>query len=492
MRKKNKSLKINFIMNIALTMSSFIFPLITFPYVSRILLPTGTGIVSFATSIITYFSMFAQLGIPTYGIRACAKVRDDREKLSKVVQELLIINLIMSICSYIILFVGILIVPKLQKEKNLYIVLSFTIILTAIGMEWLYKALEQYTYITIRSVFFKFVALIAMFLLVHRQDDYIIYGGITIFAASASNILNFLNAHKYIDLKFSGNYKFRQHMKPIFVFFAMSCATTIYTNLDTVMLGFMTTNTEVGYYNAAVKIKTILVSIVTSLGTVLLPRASYYIEKGERDQFDRITRKALNFVFLFASPLMVYFICFAKEGIYFLSGSAYKGSIIPMQLIMPTLLFIGITNILGIQILVPLGQEKIVLYSEIVGAVVDIIINIILIPRYSSAGAAVGTLIAEIIVFVVQFYFLKNEVVNIFKRINYLKIIVALLCSTLITFEMKKSQWGDFIILVVSALSFMVAYGIVLLVLREKMVLEIANDIIKKGKDMVMHIVKKK
>ena len=149
MGRGNKSLKMNFLMNVMLTMSSFIFPLITFPYISRILLPIGTGKVSFATSII------AQLGIPTYGIRACAIVRDDRKKLSKVAQELLIINLVMCVLSYAVLAIAIFCVPKLREEKNLYVILSFTIILTSIGMEWLYKALEQYTYITMRSVFFK-------------------------------------------------------------------------------------------------------------------------------------------------------------------------------------------------------------------------------------------------------------------------------------------------------------------------------------------------
>lgn len=480
MIKKNNSLKINFIMNIILTMSSFLFPLITFPYISRILLPLGTGKVSFATSIITYFSMFAQLGIPTYGIRACAKVRDDREKLSKVAQELLIINLVMSFFSYTILFLGILIVPKLREEKNLYIVLSFTIALTAIGMEWLYKALEQYTYITLRSIFFKFIALIAMFLLVHKREDYVIYGGITIFAASASNILNFINVHKYIDLKFIGKYNFKQHIKPIMVFFAMSCATTIYTNLDTVMLGFMRTNTDVGYYNAAVKIKVILVSIVTSLGTVLLPRASYYIEQDEFDHFRRITRKALNFVILIATPLMLYFIYFAKEGIYFLSGRAYEGSIVPMQLIMPTLLFIGITNILGIQILVPMGEEKIVLYSEIVGAVVDVIINICLIPRYASAGATIGTLIAEIAVFIVQFWSLKDEVLDSFKRISYSKIIIALLGGSIASVWVKKIGCNVFLTLVFSGILFFCIYGLTLIFLKEKMIIEIIDSMLNK------------
>ena len=304
-----------------------------------------------------------------------------------------------------------------------------------------------------------------------------ICGGITIFAASASNILNLINAHKFINPKPVGNYNFGRHLKPVLIFFAMSCATTIYTNLDTVMLGFMTTDTDVGYYNAAVKIKVILVSVVTSLGTVLLPRASYYIQRGELKEFHRITRKALNFVFLMATPLFVYFIYFAKEGIFFLSGNNYVGSIIPMQVIMPTLLLIGITNILGIQILVPTGREKIVLYSEIVGAVVDVIINALLIPVYASTGAAIGTLVAEFAVFVVQFYALKDEILNTFRQIHYIKILIALSVGSIVSLWVKILNLECFFSLVISSLLFFGAYGFVLLILKEELFLEIFNTI---------------
>lgn len=480
MKRKQKSLKLNFIMNAILTMSQFIFPLITFPYISRILLPVGTGKVSFATSLISYFSMFAQLGIPTYGIRVCAKVRDDRQELTKTAQELLAINLVMDIISYGILIIALTSIPKLKEDRLLYIIVSATIFLTSIGMEWLYKALEQYTYITIRSIIFKIVALAAMFLLIHKQEDYVIYGGISILASSASNIFNFINVCKYIDLKPVGNYNFRQHLKPICIFFAMSCATTIYTNLDTVMLGFMTTDADVGYYNAAVKIKSILVSIVTSLGTVLLPRASYNVEHGLMDSFWEISKKAINFVFLIALPLTVYFIFFAKEGIYFLSGSAYAGSIIPMQLIMPTLLFIGLTNILGIQILVPLGKEKIVLYSEIAGAIVDIIINAILIPGFTSAGAAIGTLVAEFVVLIVQYYILRNEVTGIFKSVHYFRIILALLLSSIASLWVKSLDFGNLLTLLISATLFFGVYGLFLLITKEDLVVEVFNQVMGK------------
>ena len=349
-------------MNSLLTMSQFIFPLITFPYVSRVLLATGTGKVSFATSLVSYFTMFAQLGIPTYGIRACAKVRDDREELTRVTQELLIINLITMVLAYVMFFAMLMFVPRLQKEKPLYIIVSITILLNAVGMEWLYKGLEQYTYITIRSIIFKFIALVLMFLMIHEQSDYVLYGGLTVFASAASNLFNLFHAHRFVSLKPVGHYNFRRHMKAIGIFFAMSCATTIYTQLDTVMLGFMATDTDVGYYNAAVRIKTILVSVVTSLGTVLLPRSSYYIQEGNFSEFRRLTIKAMNFVWIISLPLTLYFIIFAKEGIYCLAGSKFEGSINPMQLIMPTLILIGLSSVTGIQILVPTGREIYVLY----------------------------------------------------------------------------------------------------------------------------------
>lgn len=486
MENKEKSLKKNFCMNAILTMSQFIFPLITFPYVSRILLVEGTGKVSFATSIISYFAMFAQLGIPTYGIRACAQVRNDKKKLSKTAQEIFIINIIMSILAYIVFFIALCNVPRLKDEKTLLIIVSATIFFNAIGMEWLYKALEQYTYITIRSVIFKFIALIAMFLLIHQQSDYIIYGAISIFASSASNIFNFFNVHKYISLRPVGEYNFKQHLKAVSVFFALSCAATIYVNLDTVMLGFMKTNVDVGYYNAAVKIKTILVSIVTSLGTVLLPRASYYVEHGLKEDFYRITKKAINFVFLVATPLMLYFMFFAKEGIFFLSGNTYGGAIVPMQIIMPTLFFIGLTNIMGMQILVPLGKENIVLYSEIVGAVVDLAINYILIPKYASAGAAIGTLVAEIAVWIVQYIYLRKQIKDAYKNVRYGILILALFLGSIASLWVKKVFSGSFIVLLNSAILFFGVYFIVLTIAKEPLIYQIEEGLLtklkKKGK----------
>lgn len=479
MGKKN-SLKLNVIMNALLTMSSFIFPLITFPYVSRILLPEGTGKVNFATSFISYFTMIAQLGIPTYGIRACAVVRDDRKMLSKTAQELFIINLVMSAMSYAVLFILLFTVPALKDDRTLYIIVSSTILLTSIGMEWLYKALEQYTYITVRSLIFKVVAMIAMFALIHQKSDYVIYGAISIFASCASNVLNLINVHKYIDLKPIGNYDFMRHIKAVSVFFAMTCAATIYTHIDTVMLKFMISDEEVGYYGAATKIKSILVSIITSLGAVLLPRVSYYVKNNMTEEFKRITSKSLNFVMLIACPLMIYFMMYAKQGILFLSGNEYLNSVVPMQLIMPTLIMIGLTNLLGIQILVPLGKENCVLISTVIGACIDIIINLLLIPRMASSGAAIGTVVAEFSVLIVQYYYLKDQVTDAFKFIKYHKIIISLLAAGMASFWTINLNLNTFFILVISSVLFFASYTVCLVILKESLVIDILTQIKKK------------
>ena len=477
---KEKSVKFNFIMNMVLTMSNFIFPLITFPYVSRILLPIGTGKVAFATSIVTYFSMFAQLGIPTYGIRVCAQVRDDKKKLSRTVQELLGISIWTTAAAYLLFFIGFWTVPRMRADKTLFLIVSTMIFFNSIGMEWLYKGLEEYSYITIRSIIVKIISVGAMFLLVKSKEDYVIYGGISIFASSASNVLNFINAHKYVSLRPTGKYNFRQHMKPIMIFFAMSCATTVYTNLDTVMLGFIKTDEDVGYYNAAVKIKGILVSIITSLGTVLLPRASYYIEHNLKREFEEITKKAINFVCVAALPMMVYFILYAREGIYFLSGDTYGGSVLPMQILMPTLFFIGLTNIMGIQVMVPLGKEKWVLYSVTLGAIVDMLINAVLIPGMASSGAAIGTLIAEAAVLVYQYWKLKDLTCGILEKVHWKILIFAVLIAGAVAIWVKVLNLGVFFTLVLSAVIYFGIYGARLLVAGEPLIKEIWGQILKK------------
>lgn len=482
MKTRQRSLKVNFLMNVFLTMSSFLFPLVTFPYVSRILLPSGVGKVSFALSVISYFSIFSQLGIPVYGIRACAKVRDDKLLLSKTVHEIFLLGTAVTLITYIAFIAALALIPRLHQEKELLLIVSLSLPLNTLGMEWLYKALEQYVYISLRSVFFKLAALAGIFLLVHSPEDYVIYGGLSVFAASASSLLNFINLRRLISLRPLKGYRFKRHLKAVLVFFAMSCATTVYTNLDTVMLGFMKSDAQVGYYHAAVKVKSILVSIVTSLGAVLLPRASYYTELGLRENFQKLSQKALNFVVLISLPLMAYFILFAQEGILFLSGPAYAKAVLPMQLLMPTLLFIGLTNIMGMQVLVPLGDEKAVLQTVTLGALLNLSLNLILIPAYSCAGAAFATLAAEACVLTAQFLIRKDIFLPLYRKLRPLPAAASTLAAGLMAVPVKKAALTPFFTLLLSAALFFSVYAIFLLLFQEPLAIEIKNLLLRRLK----------
>ena len=477
-----KSVKTNLILNMILTASAFIFPLITYPYVTRVLQPSGNGKIVFANSIITYLGIISSLGIPTYGIRVCAQVRDDKELLSKTVQELWMINMVMTILSYIVLAFLIFMIPKIKEEKILIIVCSMALFFNLIGMEWLYKSLELYSYITVRSIVFKVIAVMLMFIFVRNKADYIWYAAIIVIANTGYGIWNALNLKKYICWKRYTNYDIKKHLKPIVIFGAMTVAVTIYSNMDITMLGFIKDNVEVGYYDVAIKIKVILVNVVTALGAVLLPRASYYVKMNMEKEFWQTTSKALEFITVLSMPLIIGFIIMAKPCIMLIAGMEYIPSIQPMQIIMPVLFLIGASNVFGIQILVPLGRENIVLYSEIAGAMVNLGFNVILIPRYGASGAAFGTVMAEITVLLVQMFVLRNHAIEMMKKVQWKKILVALLVSSICLMYLNtklNTEFNTFVIMrfIVLFSIYGIIYGLLLLLLKEDVVVEIFASI---------------
>lgn len=482
--KKMHSVKYNFIMNSILKMSSFIFPMITFPYITRVLGADSIGKVNFANALIGYFSMAAMLGIPTYGIRICAQCRDDRNKLAQIVQELLIINIVMTVIVYIILFVLVLKIPLLYENRNLIFVLSFTISITTIGMEWLLQAIEEYRFITYRNLAFKCFSIVLIFLLVHHKEDYILYAGISMFGTVGSNILNFIRIRRYISFKLRSSYNFRRHIRPVLLFFLFSVATTVYTNLDIVMLGFMSNDRQTGYYSVAVKMKNLFVSLVTALGTVLLPRACYYVENEMDREFTESLKKAFQFVMLSSLPLVVFFMIEATDTIGFLAGEKFMDGVQSMRIILPTVFLIGCSNLIGMQILIPMGLEVCTIFSVITGAVIDLLLNMILIPQTGAVGAATGTLAAEAGVLLIQVIQIRKK-----GKVSYiktdlkdiLKILAAVAGASVVTVAAQMKIFTDihgyFIRLLILWSIFCGIYGILLLAVKEKMVVQIWKKI---------------
>ena len=472
---KVHSVKYNLIMNAILNGTQVLFPLITFPYISRVLGAEGNGKVSFATSVAYYFMMVASLGIPTYGIRACARVRDDKDELSRTVQELLIIGTVMTALVSVIYFASVLLVPRFAAEKMLFYINGINVVLGIFGVNWVYQALEQYDYITARSVFFKLLSLVLMFALIHKQSDYVIYGAILVLATVGSNILNLLRLRRIISFKRFGEYDLRRHLKPVFTLFAQSLAISVYTNLDTVMLGFMKTDVDVGYYNAAVKVKTVLVTIVASLGNVLLPRMSYYAGNKEMDKFRQYVHKAINLELLMGVAVSVYFTLFSAQVICFLAGAGYDGAILPMQIITVTVLPIGLTTILGIQVLTSLEKEALVLRSVLCGAIVDFVLNLLLIPGFAASGAAFATTVTEFVVLAVQMYYTKDLLREIRDKIRAGRYILLGAVSGLLSCPVLMLHRSVFLTLMLSAAVYFTAYLAGLFLVREPVVLETAD-----------------
>ena len=480
---KVHSVGYNFIMNFLLTASSLLFPLITFPYVSRVLQATAMGRVSFVASVANYFLMVASLGIPTYAIRACAQVRDNRKELSKVAQEILIINAITTVLVMVTYAIMMFAVPRFRGDTTLFYINGVHIILNTLGVNWLYQALEKYDYITIRSIVFKIISIVLMFWLVKAESDYAIYGAITVFAAAGANVLNFIRMWRYVDVKKTEKYQFKRHLKPIFVLFAQNAAVSVYTNLDSVMLGFIKGDYEVGLYSAAVKIKTVLLSFVTSLGNVLLPRMSYYVKNAQEDQFKQTAAKALNFTLMLSVPLMLFFALYAKDTILLLAGVGYMGAVLATQLLTIAVVPNGLTGVLGVQVLTAQSKEKYVLYSVIGGAVIDFVLNCVLIPQYGVSGAALATMIAEFGVLLIQLFYTRGLLGQIWRSIRVWAYALAAVAGCGLSLLVGMIEIHYVILrLIAHATFFGIGYGVVLLVLREPMLMQILQKLLKKKK----------
>ena len=412
MEGKTKSVKKNMVMSALLQLCSFLFPLLVFPYVSRVLLPEGLGKVSLALSVVNYFLMFAQLGIPTYGVVACARVRGDKRLLERTVQELLIINLVACLAVYAAFAAALVLVPEMRENLSLYLILSISIILNALGVEWFYQAIEEYSYITKRSVLLKLAALLLTFVLVKDRGDYLQYGFIAVFAQSASGIVNFVNLRKHISLRKTDTYRFAKHLRSMLTFMLITISVSIYTNLDSVMLGFIRGETEVGYYTVAVKIKLALVALMIAINSVLLPRVSYCCDNNMMSHVKPILRKTTRLMLCISMPLSAFFMIYAGETIEILAGSVYKQAVPAMIIIMPSLVIISVSSLYGQEVLVPMGGQRIVALGALAGGTVDFILNLVLIRYFGAAGAAFSTLTAELVVAVIIFRAVDRELLK--------------------------------------------------------------------------------
>lgn len=480
MSTSKKSIAFNYAMNMFLTVGSIIFPLITFPYASRVLGPTGTGSVAFVTSVTSYFTLFSQLGIPIYGVRECSKVRDDKAKLSNVVQELLVISAIATCISCCLLATCVVFVPQFRAYSELFFVLSSSVILGSLGMEWLFKGLEEYAYISLRSLLFKILALLALFVFVHTVNDVLVYAFTTVIASVGSNICNFIRVRKIIDFKLRNKLEIKRHLKPIFLLFAMTAVTTVYTSLNSTLLGLLTSTDEVGFYDVAVKVRALSVSLVTSLSVVMLPRASFYLGKGDHESFLELSKKSSRYNFVFASAIATFILVFAKPIILVIAGEEYYPAIAISRVLACAIIMVALSNVTGTQVLVPLGGERGALLAAVAGAAASLILDLFLIPFLGGLGAAISTLVSEIIVLLVQVLFLNLTGNLSFFKLPIARVLFASALAGLLSSIVLLLGFASIVEIIIGFTAFSSIYIVVLLLLREPTTVNVVQVIYEK------------
>lgn len=467
---KPKSLKKNAALNMTKTVMSLIFPLITFPYVSRVLGPSGTGKVHYAQSIVSYFSMIAMLGINTYGLREAAKIRDDKEKLSKFYKEIMTINLASTIFAYILFFAALIVFKNLAEYKNLLLVISASILFTTLGVEWLYGAVEDYTYITIRSIAFQFVGVVLLFVLVKDSNDVLQYASLSVITNVGSNILNFFHCKKYVYVFKKYSFEIKKHLKPIFILFGTTVAISIYTVLDTTMLGAICGDEQVGLYNAATKINKIVMTLFVSVGTVLTPRVSNIIET-DKVYFENLLTKTCNFFLMLSIPCAAGLYFLAKPIILLFCGEKFAPAVSTMQIMTPIVIIISFGCFFTNLIFTPMRKDKYSLFPVIAGALINFTLNSILIPKFYAFGAGIATVVAECVVTSSKFFLAKKLSVNMKELFKYsYQYFIAAIVMILVLLALSLLKINMILNLALSIFVGSVVYGIVLVLFKNKYV----------------------
>lgn len=397
-------LKNNIGLNIANYVMGMLFPLVTFPYVSRVLLPEGIGEVQFLSSVVMYVSAITAIGLPMYAVREVSRCGNDEER-RRVTAEIGLLSLFMCVIGYIAIFVLTATVPRISRATPVFLVLSVRLLLYVSGAEWFFQGTEQFRYMTIRALVIRSLAAVAMFVFIRNSDDVIAYAAIMSGADVGFGLLNWGRLASFFR---SWRVSLRElhpwrHVKPALKIFSLGILITVYTHLDSVMLGFLNTNTEAGYYTAALRVTRVVRGFSTALGAALLPRLAAYLRENRRDSFADLSRKTLNLITAMILPTAVGISLSSADIITLFSGGAFAPAAVTLSVMAPLLIFVGLSDIAGLQILYSQGKENLVIIATGAGAAVDLALNFWLIPGYGATGAAISTLVAEACVFATVF-----------------------------------------------------------------------------------------
>lgn len=470
-----KSVKKNTILNGFRMALTVLVPLITFPYCSRIFLAEGMGQINFAQSITNTFTLFASLGIYTYGVREGAKVGGDKSLFSSFATQILTINLTSTLFTYIVFVVCLFTVPKFGAYKLLLLIYGITIGFAALGLDWVYGAYEEYAYITKRQILVQVFTLAALFLLVHKRDDIYIWAAISVISNVGANVFNIIYAKKYITFR-SSRIELRSlvpHITPILILFATRLASVVYANIDSILLGFMTTDTSVGLYAAAVKINTILITFFSAMSPVFVPRIVEYLGNKEWDNYYIFLKKAFALVLMVGIPAVIGLELLSEEVIMVLSGAAFLNAVTTMRILTPIVLINTIAGVFYYDFLVPRKKEKYVLICTAIAALVNVIVSASCIPVWSQNGAAIGSLIAEIIgLFTVLYISLREDKKLIRSLPNPIKYLIGSIVMAATIYLLKITIDSIIIRLVAAIVTGVCVYFLMILLMKDNYAVE--------------------
>lgn len=392
-----RSIKSNAIISVVKEIATTVFPVIVFAYVSRIFSTDGIGIINFSNTFVTYFILVAGLGINRYGTREGAKRRNDITSFSQLFVELTLINILMTFFS-IVLFIFISHNQHFTVYSAVLMIYGFAIPLSALSMEWVYQALEEYAYITKRICFFRSIGLISTFIFVRSKDDLLTFALIQVISSYGNYLLNVFNVHKYIDLSKVHKIQIKKHIGAMVTLFSATLSVTLYSNIDITMIGIMINESEVGIYSVAIKITHMISSVLLAAILCFLPRMSSLIAENKKDVAAVYQKKLCNYIYLFVVPCICALILWGKIVIDMFAGQNFDKAY-PILCVLAITLFTVVTkNLYENCILLPNGHDKIILFSTALGAVVNVAFNAILIPQTQSIGAAVVSVVSETIV----------------------------------------------------------------------------------------------
>lgn len=475
---RQKSLSYNALLNTIKTTAAIIFPLITLPYINRVLQVGNMGRISFATSYINYFIQIAGLGITNYAIREGAKVREDKDALNQFCNEIFTINCISTLVSYLFLGLTVLFFPTITDYFGIISILSINIAGSTLGIPWLYSVMEDYAYITFRALIMQIVSLVLMFGLVKSEKDVGFYAFILVISNSGAAIFNLIHSRKYVKLRLTTQTKWKEHIGPIITLFASSVATIIYVNSDTTMIGLISGDYYNGLYSVSVKIYTILKNVLASIFVVTLPRLSFYISKQQETVYRNVLKKILSLVVLMIIPVIVGVNLLCREVILFVGGHAYIDAMGSLQILSIAILFSLIATYISTGILLPLGKEKILLSATVISAIVNILLNFIMIPRFNEIGASITTLISEILVVIIEFPYVK-QYLNINVKTMF-KSLISVCWIIFICLFLRKFQFSILTYVVLAVFCSAIGYFVLLILMKTEEVEDIIIRLFKR------------